>query len=61
MPYTIAYTPGDYAAFDFSGVMGKRYAHMNDRNPQSLNDDYVRTWTISSAPYVGGWQVAGDS
>jgi ferredoxin-NADP reductase len=23
---------------------------MNNDNPQSINDDYVRTWTISSSP-----------
>lgn len=27
---------------------------MFEQNPQSLNDDFVRTWTISSVPFSSG-------
>jgi len=30
------------------------YSHMRDDDPTSLNDDYVRTFTVSSAPRVLG-------
>lgn len=46
----IAYLPGQYVILDFSSARTKEYAHMNDANPQLLNDDFVRTLTISSSP-----------
>ena len=39
--------PGGHAIFDLSHFAPKQYQHMNDENPSSLNDDYVRTWTVS--------------
>ncbi|MEO1026650.1 MAG: oxidoreductase [Pseudomonadota bacterium] len=41
--------PGGFGVFDFSKVLGAGYSHMNDAQPQAVNDDYVRTWTLSSA------------
>ncbi|GJE99799.1 hypothetical protein PsYK624_160700 [Phanerochaete sordida] len=42
--------PGQTAVLDFSDVVGKaQYQTMNPSNPSSLNDDRVRTWTVSSA------------
>ncbi|CAF3956461.1 unnamed protein product, partial [Adineta steineri] len=35
---------------DFAHLIPQTYQHMNNNNPQSLNDDYIRTWTISSSP-----------
>ena len=46
----IHYQPGQYAVLDFSQLNTAGYRHMAPDNPQSLNDDYIRTWTISSAP-----------
>ncbi|KAF9363179.1 hypothetical protein BGX34_004683 [Mortierella sp. NVP85] len=46
----IRYTPGQYAVLDLSQFNSMGYRHMAPDNPQSLNDDYIRTWTISSAP-----------
>ena len=40
-------TPGSYIILDISQGFDRKYQHMNARNPQSVNDDYVRTWTIS--------------
>lgn len=42
--------PGGFGVFDFSGVVQGGYSHMNEANPQLVNEDYVRTWTLSSAP-----------
>jgi ferredoxin-NADP reductase len=38
---------------DFSGEeRHKGYRHMHDQDPRDLNDDYVRTFTVSSCPPV---------
>lgn len=42
--------PSGFGVFDFSKILDGGYQHMNDANPQSLNDDFIRTWTLSSAP-----------
>jgi len=42
--------PGGFGVFDFSGILDAGYSHMNEANPQLVNEDYVRTWTLSSAP-----------
>jgi uncharacterized protein len=41
-------TPGSSIILDFSEDLSTGYSHMNDRNPRSVNEDYTRTWTISS-------------
>lgn len=45
-----AVLPGGFGIFDFSGLLGRGYSHMNEANPQLVNEDFVRTWTLSSAP-----------
>ncbi|KAL6904334.1 hypothetical protein GGI43DRAFT_382014 [Trichoderma evansii] len=42
--------PGHHITMSFETELDNGYAHMNDRDPQSLNDDYVRTFTVSSPP-----------
>ena len=42
--------PGGFGIFDFSGIFDKVYKHMDESNPQAVNDDHIRTWTLSSAP-----------
>ncbi len=42
--------PGGFGVFDFSKILDVGYSHMNETNPQLVNEDYVRTWTLSSAP-----------
>ena len=50
--------PGQAAVLSFQELLGKpMYAHMAPGNETSVNDDRVRTWTISSAhgnPLSGG-------
>ncbi|KAI8892234.1 hypothetical protein BC833DRAFT_626026 [Globomyces pollinis-pini] len=49
----VLFKPGACAIMDFSSLYSaENYAHMNDRFPQSLNDDHIRTWTISSFPPI---------
>jgi ferredoxin-NADP reductase len=48
------YKPGQWVAMDFSKELDIGYSHMRDDDPRSLNDDYVRTFTVSSAPTDAG-------
>ncbi|KAK6441391.1 hypothetical protein LTR95_002389, partial [Oleoguttula sp. CCFEE 5521] len=41
---------GQYVTFDFSSRLDIGYSHMRDDDPLSINDDYVRTFTVSSPP-----------
>jgi ferredoxin-NADP reductase len=45
-----SYRAGQWAALDFSGELDMGYSHMRDDDPLSLNDDFTRTFTISSHP-----------
>lgn len=45
-----SYKPGQYVTLDFSSHLDMGYSHMRDDDPRSLNDDFVRTFTVSSAP-----------
>lgn len=40
--------PGQYVALAFEDELGAGYSHMRDDDPRSINDDYVRTFTVSS-------------
>ena len=47
---SLKFNPGQAIALDFSSLLGKpQYQHMAPFAPASVNDDRVRTWTISSA------------
>ncbi|VDC01305.1 unnamed protein product [Peniophora sp. CBMAI 1063] len=49
-PGALKCRPGQAVALDFSDLLGKpEYAHMAPLAPSSINDDRVRTWTVSSA------------
>jgi len=41
---------GQYVTLDFSKSLDVGYSHMRDDDPRSLNDDFVRTFTVSSPP-----------
>ncbi|KAM0723514.1 hypothetical protein Q7P37_000501 [Cladosporium fusiforme] len=41
---------GQYVTLDFSSKLDFGYSHMRDDDPRSLNDDFVRTFTVSSPP-----------
>lgn len=42
-----AWHPGQHVTLDFSEELDMGYSHMRDEDPQSLNDDFVRTFTVS--------------
>ncbi|KAK2745109.1 hypothetical protein FQN57_004016 [Myotisia sp. PD_48] len=42
--------PGQYATFSFRDELYMGYSHMKDDDPMSINDDYIRTFTIASHP-----------
>lgn len=44
------YNPGQYAIFSFKDELDMGYSHMRDDDPLSINDDYIRTFTVSSFP-----------
>ncbi|KAF3761715.1 hypothetical protein M406DRAFT_74656 [Cryphonectria parasitica EP155] len=46
--------PGQHITLDFSGELDVGWSHMRDDDPGSLNDDFVRTFTVSSVPGGGG-------
>jgi len=50
--------PGQYVALSFEDELSAGYSHMRDDDPKSINDDYVRTFTVSSPPDSG--TVPGD-
>lgn len=50
IPDGVSYTPGQWAAFSFKDELDEGYSHMRNDDPRSLNDDFVRTFTISSPP-----------
>ncbi|KAL8704160.1 MAG: hypothetical protein Q9201_002658 [Fulgogasparrea decipioides] len=45
--------PGQYVTLAFEDELGAGYSHMRDDDPVSLNDDLLRTFTVSS-PSRGG-------
>lgn len=49
----MVWQPGQHITLDFGEELNHGYAHMRDDDPQSLNDDFVRTFTVSSRPPVG--------
>ncbi|KAM0546960.1 hypothetical protein ACHAPJ_010620 [Fusarium lateritium] len=51
------WTAGQHVTFDFSSHLYGGYKHMNNDNPRSLNDDFVRTFTVSNV-HVGDGRVA---
>ncbi|KAI1499471.1 hypothetical protein F5X99DRAFT_389539 [Biscogniauxia marginata] len=46
--------PGYHVTLDFGPELDLGWSHMRDDDPQSLNDDYVRTFTVSGVSVGGG-------
>lgn len=44
------YKAGQYVTLDFSSHLDIGYSHMRNDDPRSLNDDFVRTFTVSNPP-----------
>jgi ferredoxin-NADP reductase len=43
-----SWKPGQWVALDFSDELDLGYSHMREDDPKSLNDDWIRTFTVSS-------------
>jgi NAD(P)H-flavin reductase len=48
--HPVKYKPGQWVALDFSEELDIGYSHMREDDPTSLNDDFIRTFTVSSHP-----------
>lgn len=49
-PKELTIIPGQAIILDCSPLFGSRqYQHMSPYNPTSVNDDHIRTWTVSSS------------
>jgi ferredoxin-NADP reductase len=53
VPSGIVYSAAQWVAMDFKSELDIGYEHMRDDDPTSLNDDFIRTFTISSTPKPG--------
>ena len=49
-----SWKPGQYVALSFQEELDIGYSHMRDDDPKSLNDDFLRTFTVSSRPDDSG-------
>ncbi|KAJ4393431.1 hypothetical protein N0V93_002641 [Gnomoniopsis smithogilvyi] len=52
--------PGQHITLDFSEELDVGWSHMRDDDPASLNDDFVRTFTISNEPDLGVGEEVKD-
>lgn len=48
---------GQHVTFDFAPELYSGYSHMRDDDPQSINDDFTRTFTVSSEPARGRLEI----
>lgn len=54
------WTPGQHVTLDFGPVLDVGWTHMRDDDPGSLNDDFVRTFTVSNVPPRNGGEKLED-
>jgi len=50
----IPWKAGQYVTLAFDEELDYGYSHMRDDDPRSLNDDFLRTFTVSSKPSDNG-------
>lgn len=50
VPEQPSWAAGQHITLDFSGELDQGWSHMRDHDPASLNDDYIRSFTITSPP-----------
>ncbi|KAH6696810.1 hypothetical protein F5X68DRAFT_126266 [Plectosphaerella plurivora] len=50
MSAPLLWREGQHMTLDFSSELDHGWSHMRESDPQSLNDDFVRTFTVSSVP-----------
>ncbi|KAL7935531.1 hypothetical protein V8C35DRAFT_333994 [Trichoderma chlorosporum] len=52
-----AWHAGQYVTLDFAPQLSQGWSHMRDHDPQSLNDDFIRTFTVSNTPQDNELQI----
>ncbi|KAK4220019.1 putative oxidoreductase [Rhypophila decipiens] len=55
-----AWKPAQYVTLDFGGELDQGWSHMREDDPQSLNDDFVRTFTVSNCLPEEMEEVTGE-
>ncbi|WP_415972808.1 pyridoxamine 5'-phosphate oxidase family protein [Rhodococcus sp. 077-4] len=53
----VQWRAGQHVTLDFSDRLDRGWSHMRDHDPRSLNDDFIRTFTVSSEPNTLGSNV----
>lgn len=53
--------PGQHVTLDFAPELDIGWSHMREDDPTSLNDDFVRTFTVSNAAAPGGADSSSNS
>ncbi|KAL7911894.1 hypothetical protein GGI35DRAFT_301446 [Trichoderma velutinum] len=48
---------GQYVTLDFAPQLNQGWSHMRDHDPQSLNDEFIRTFTVSNTPQETELQI----
>lgn len=56
-PSNLSWRAGQHVTLDFAPELDHGWSHMRDWDPQSLNDDYLRTFTVSSPPKSDEFQL----
>ncbi|TKA79524.1 hypothetical protein B0A49_01090 [Cryomyces minteri] len=46
----VTYAAGQWVALDVSAELDTGYSHMRDEDPRAINDDWLRTFSVSSTP-----------
>lgn len=59
-PRMKAWKAGQYVTLNFGPELEEGWSHMRDDDPQSLNDDFVRTFTVSSPPPAAAVAGSGE-
>ena len=54
----VTWKRGQHVALSFESELATGYAHMNNDDPRSLNDDLTRSFTVTSPPPTAGTAVA---
>ncbi|MCZ4519346.1 pyridoxamine 5'-phosphate oxidase family protein [Rhodococcus ruber] len=49
-PKPLHWCAGQHVTLDFAAQLDRGWSHMRDHDPSSLNDDFIRTFTVSSEP-----------
>ena len=53
--------PGQHVTLSFAGELSQGWSHMRDHDPSSLNDDFIRSFTVSSRPNPAMCRARSDA